>query len=227
VEVKVWGDYALFTRPDLSVERVSYLVMTPSAARGVLEAIFWRPEIRYEVRRIGVLKLGSQVTILRNELGSRQGASPVIVEQDRQQRMSLVLRDVAYRVQALLSLRPWATDPIYKYADQFRRRVEKGQCFHRPYLGTREFSASFGPPGDEDVPDPGLNLDLGPMLLDIAFVEDPGRPEMQFLRHGPDGPRVVDGYAHAVFFSARIESGWLVVPREKYEELHRVEDAHA
>jgi|DewCreStandDraft_5_1066085.scaffolds.fasta_scaffold00316_6 CRISPR-associated protein Cas5d len=226
VEVKVWGEYALFTRPDFSVERVSYLVMTPSAARGVLEAIFWQPEFRYEVQRIGVLKLGTQVTLLRNELSSRQGDNPVIVEQVRQQRMSLVLKDVAYRIQADMVLRPWVTDPIYKYSDQFRRRVENGRCFHRPYLGTREFAASFGPPTPDDIPDPGLNLDLGLILLDIAYVQDATRPEMAFIRHGPDGPRTVEGYAHALFFPAHIEAGWLTVPRERYEELRRLEGEH-
>jgi len=130
-----------------------------------------------------------------------------------------VLRDVAYLIEAEMVLRPWAMGPIYKYRDQFRRRVEKGRCFHRPYLGTREFPAFFSVPREEDVPDPGLNMDLGLMVLDIAFVEDPSRPEIEFLRHGPDGPRKAEGYAYALFFPARIEGGWLAVPPERYQEL--------
>jgi len=222
VSMKVWGDYACFSRPEFKVERVSYPVITPSAARGVLEAIFWKPEFRYEIRKIGVLQQGSQMTILRNEIGRRQGQEPFFVENARQQRSSLILKDVAYLIRAEMVLRDHATDPIYKYRDQFNRRVERGQCYHTPYLGTREFAASFAPP-DGAIPDASLNLDLGLMLFDIVFVESEEQAEMEFMRHGPDGPRCVQGYAQALFFPAKLEQGWLKVPEEKYQELYRLE----
>ncbi|MCS5695562.1 type I-C CRISPR-associated protein Cas5c [Desulfofundulus thermocisternus] len=223
VTVKVWGDYACFTRPEFKVERVSYPVMTPSAARGVLEAIFWKPEFRYEIRAIGVLNMGSEMVILRNEIDRRQGSNPFFVEDARQQRCSLVLKNVAYLIRAEMSLQPWATDPVYKYRDQFNRRVERGQCHHRPYLGTREFAAFFAP-ADGESPDPGLNLDLGIMLFDIAFVASKKRVDLEFMRHGPQGARRVQGYTQAFFFPARLEQGWLKVPLEKYQELYRLEE---
>ncbi|OIQ11688.1 type I-C CRISPR-associated protein Cas5c [Neomoorella thermoacetica] len=222
VTVKVWGKYACFTRPEFKVERVSYPVITPSAARGVLEAIFWKPEFRYEIRAIGVLKKGSEMVILRNEIEQRQGSNPFFIEDTRQQRCSLVLKNVAYLIRAEIVLRSWATDPVYKYRDQFNRRVERGQCYHRPYLGTREFTAFFAPAGEGDWPQP-LDMDLGNMLLDIAYVEDPTRPEMEFVRHGPGGARRASGYHHALFFAARLEAGWLRVPAERYRELYLLE----
>ncbi|MDQ0286025.1 CRISPR-associated protein Cas5d [Desulfofundulus luciae] len=223
VTVKVWGEYACFTRPEFKVERVSYPVMTPSAARGVLEAIFWKPEFHYEIRAIGVLNMGSEMVILRNEIDRRQGSNPFFVEDARQQRCSLVLKNVAYLIRAEMSLQPWATDPVYKYRDQFNRRVERGQCYHRPYLGTREFAAFFAP-ADGESPDPALNLDLGIMLFDIAFVASKKRVDLEFMRHGPQGARRVQGYTQAFFFPARLEQGWLKVPPEKYQELYRMEE---
>ena len=223
LKVKVWGEYACFSRPEFKVERVSYPVPTPSAARGLLEAIFWKPEFRYEVRRIGVLRLGTPFALLRNEVENRMGAKPFFGEDARQQRTSLVLKDVAYLVEADMVLRPHATDPLPKYLEQFERRLKKGQYHHTPYLGTREFPAYFSPP-DGEVPDGGLNLDLGPMLFDLAFVEDPGRPELTFKRPGRGE---VQGYALPLFFHARIREGWLEVPAEKYQELYRLEEGHA
>lgn len=225
VSVKVWGDYACFTRPEFKVERVSYPVITPSAARGLLEAIFWKPEFRYEIRELGVLKLGSQTTILRNELSERQGKKPIFVERQRQQRSSLLLKDVAYLIRADMVLKSHATDPIYKYRDQFNRRLDRGQCHHTPYLGTREFPAAFAPPNGEHT-DPNLNLDLGPLLFDLAYVDDEERDELEFVRHGSDGSKKVKGYVRPLFFSARLEKGWLRVPSEKYQELYRLEGAN-
>ncbi|MEX0683452.1 MAG: type I-C CRISPR-associated protein Cas5c [Dehalococcoidia bacterium] len=223
IEVKVWGDFALFTRPELKVERMTYPVMTPSAARGVLEAIFWKPEFRYEIRQIGVLKQGSEMALLRNELSDRQGQSPIRVEDKRQQRTSVVLRDVAYLIRAEMALRLWATDPIYKYSDQFKRRVERGQCHHTPYLGTREFAASFGPPNG-DTPQP-LDMDVGPVLFEIAYVESAERKELRFGKHGPGGRREAWGYSQTLIFNARCEQGWLSVPPEKYSEISEMEAA--
>jgi len=225
IAVKIWGDYACFSRPEFKVERVSYPVITPSAARGVLEAIFWKPEFRYEIREIGVLKLGTTVSILRNELSDRQGKEPIFVEEQRQQRTSLVLKDVAYLVRAEMVLRSHATDPVYKYLDQFRRRVKRGQYHRTPYLGTREFVAYFEPPSEEDIPEP-VDLDLGLMLFDIAFVPSEERAELEFIRHGPEGPKLVKGYAQPLFFHAKVEKGWLRVPPEKYRELYRLEETH-
>jgi len=218
--MKLWGDYALFSRPEFKVERVSYPVITPSAARGALEAVFWKPEIRYRIAKIGVLKPGTQMAVLRNEIGSRQGRKPITVEHDRQQRTSLVLKDVAYLIEAEIHLRPHATDPVFKYADQFRRRVERGQYHHTPYLGTREFAAFFAPANGEQPP--AFDLDIGTMLFDIAFVEDRKRKELSFKRPGKDHP--VHGYAHPIFFQARVENGWLIVPREPFQRLCELED---
>ena len=226
IAVKIWGDYACFSRPEFKVERVSYPVITPSAARGVLEAIFWKPEFRYEIREIGVLKLGTTVSILRNELSDRQGKEPIFVEEQRQQRTSLVLKDVAYVIRAEMVLRSHATDPVYKYLDQFRRRVKRGQYHRTPYLGTREFVAYFEPPSEEDVPEP-VDLDLGLMLFDIAFVPSEERAELEFIRHGPEGPKLVKGYTQALFFHAHVEKGWLHVPPEKYQELYKLEGSNA
>jgi len=222
VTVKVWGDYACFSRPEFKVERVSYPVITPSAARGVLEAIFWKPEFRYEIREIGVLKMGSQMVILRNEIDRRQAKTPFFVETARQQRSSLILKDVSYLIRAKMVLTAHAIDPIFKYCDQFNRRVKRGQYHHTPYLGTREFVASFAPP-DAEQPDTALNQDLGLMLFDIAFVESADRIEMEFFKHGSDGSRRARGYAQALFFPAKLEHGWLKVPVEKYQELYRLE----
>lgn len=224
--IKVGGEYACFSRPEFKVERVSYPVITPSAARGVLEAIFWKPEFRWEIREIHVLKLGHQMSILRNELSDRQGRWPVFVEDERQQRASLILKDVEYVLCAQMSLQPHATDPPAKYTEQFQRRLERGQCHHMPYLGTREFSAWFEPARDDDRP-AKLNLHIGKMLFDIAYREDEKRQELSFYRQDGNGRRVVKGYAQPLFFEASVVDGVLRVPREKYLELYRLEDRYA
>ncbi|OPY66903.1 MAG: CRISPR-associated protein Cas5 [Syntrophorhabdaceae bacterium PtaU1.Bin034] len=218
--IRVQGPYACFSRPEHKVERVSYPVMTPSAARGVLESLIWRPEFRYQISRIGVLRQGSQTVVLRNELADRQGSRPYFIEDRRQQRSSLILKDVAYLIEARILLRPHCTDSIYKYLDQFRRRVEKGQCHHTPYLGTREFVADFEPAsGEEPLP---LDMRLGTMLFDVAYVEDDRRTDVEFKRPGREKP--VKGYAQALFFEAEVKDGWMDVPESKYSELYRLED---
>lgn len=224
VTLNVWGEYACFTRPELKVERVSYPVITPSAARGLFEAIFWKPEMRYEVRAIGVIKSGTPMTILRNEVGRTEGGTPFFIENERQQRTSIVLRDVAYMISAELVLRQHAADPVQKYIEQLQRRIHRGQYHHSPCLGTREFPAHFGL-ADERVTEP-LSFDVGPMLFDLAFIEDNARSEMTFLRHGPQGSRVARGYAQSLFFNASLEQGWLHIPPEKYQELYRLEAGH-
>ena len=227
VAVKVFGDYACFSRPEFKVERVSYAVPTPSAARGILEAIFWKPEFRYEIREIHVLKLGTQVSILRNEIADRQFRKPITVERARQQRTSMILKDVAYVIRAELMLRVEAEPG--KYLDQFNRQLEKGQCHHTPVLGTREFAAAFEPPGDDDCGErqnPGLTLNLGNMLFEIAYVKG-GESELQFWKGSGKGRKIVKGHAVPLFFNASIQHGVLSVPAEDYKRLYALEDANA
>ena len=192
VKLHVWGEYGCFTRPEMKVERVSYDVMTPSAARGILEAIHWKPAIRWAVDRIRVLKPIRFETIRRNELGSKIPAGNirsamksgttqglrVVIEDDRQQRAATLLRDVAYVIEAhfVLTDKAGDGDSEAKHLAIFNRRAEKGQCFHRPYLGTREFAADFALVGDEmplsKLPNDQRCRDLGWMLHDIDFAND-------------------------------------------------------
>jgi len=209
IRLKVWGDYACFTRPEMKVERASYNVMTPSAARGVLEAIYWKPAIRWIVERIRVINPIRFDTIRRNELADklplysinkamRDGKSPVEIFADdpnvRQQRAALVLRDVAYVIEARFEFTGAEDRNPAKHKEMFERRAQKGQCFHRPYLGCREFPAQFEPvEGDPPAPDASLagDRDLGTMLLDIDFTHDMT-------------PR---------FFAAKLRDGVLEAPR--------------
>ena len=236
VDIKVWGDYACFTRPEFKVERVSYPVITPSAARGVLEAIYWKPQIRYRIQRIGILEIGTQWSLLRNEISKRQsdGGGHLIVEDERQQRTSLVLKDVAYRIQGWIEPRNGETN-IGKHLDSFRRRAEGGQYFHKPFLGCREFAADFEWLGkklenDETIqPDQNLNLPIGTMLFDTAYIENPefyeehNEDRLEFWQHEQDKRREAKGYAKRLFFDAKVESGWLEVPQSFYGELEKME----
>src|SRR5262249_40203051 len=142
---------------------------------------------------ISVLKPLRQMTLLRNEVEGRQSGSPVFVEARRQQRSSLILKDVAYLIEAELVGQPHAESPLAKYADQFERRLVRGQCHHTPYLGTREFAAWFEPAAGDETP-VSLDLDIGQMLFDLVFREDPARHEMTFHRHGADGRHVAQGH---------------------------------
>jgi len=197
LSVQVSSDFACFTRPEFKVERVTYPVMTPSAARGVLEAVFWHPQFTWRVLEIHVLKPIRYVSILRNEVNSKaalgEGKSfyADLVE-NRAQRHSVVLRDVAYRIYAEPVVNPGVADDVAKFRDQFRRRVQRGQCFHRPALGCREFAAEFGPADDTKPID--HTEDLGWMLLDLDYGS--GKPPFTPL-----------------FFEARLDRGVLSVPR--------------
>ncbi len=233
--LRVRGDYALFSRPEFKVERVSYLIITPSAARGVLEAVYWKPEFKYRIQRIGVVKLGTPTTVLRNELGNRQGKTPIFVEDDRQQRSSLILKDVEYLIHADIHVQPHAeaqangVNLLVKHTECFNRRAQKGQCHHQPYLGTREFSAEFeaATPKDEAV---DHSQDFGKILLDIAFVPSKSRKELQFKRHDGKKWTLTDGYMEAVYFSATLKNGWAeVVTSESnpYKKLDQLEGHHA
>jgi CRISPR-associated protein Cas5d len=192
IKLHIWGEYACFTRPEMKVERVSYDAITPSAARGILEAIHWKPAIRWQVDRIHVMKPIRFESIRRNEVGSKISLGNVkkamntkstqdlyiVSDQDRQQRAATVLRDVAYVIEAHFELTSKATteDNEGKHLDQFKRRVRKGQCFHQPCMGTREFVAHFALLDEADawptceLSEAEKNRDLGWMLHDIDFA---------------------------------------------------------
>lgn len=214
IKLRVWGDFACFTRPEMKVERVSYDVMTPSAARGILEAILWKPAIRWVVTSIDVLQPIRWFSIRRNEVGAVVPAGSVKkamknssgnlglnIEEERQQRAGLILRDVAYIIHARFELtgRAGEGDSATKFREMFLRRAAKGQCFNQPYLGCREFSAYFAPV-EEDEPRQDLGMDLGFMLHDFDY---------QQKRIDP------------AYFRARIEGGRLRVPAPDSTEVFR------
>jgi CRISPR-associated protein Cas5d len=210
VRLKVWGEHALFTRPEMKVERVSYDIITPAAARAILEAILWKPAIRWTVTGIDLLtpiRHGRSLvdgqtwdmalaesaahpvrttSVRRNEVGAvtstdnaitamRRGAGKLglYVEDERQQRAAQVLIDVAYLIHAQFQLTDKAgpEDTVQKFSEMFRRRAAKGQCYHRPYLGCREFAAHFSlVEHGQDIPQPlPLDRDLGWMFYDFAY----------------------------------------------------------
>jgi CRISPR-associated protein Cas5d len=227
VSVTIWGEYALFTRPELSVERLSYPFMTPSAARGVLDAILFKPQMRWNISRISALHprtfpphfptaaakqnyrlIGVRRNEIQGTIAPRTVAGwmddptsfePYLVDsagregaqgQNRTQRNTLMLHHVAYRIDASPVLTPKANQPrirpededdrgpdsTTKYAEMFKRRVKKGQCFHRPYLGCREFAAMFTEPSEIDNVLTGWTESLGLMLYDIRFDAKGNRP---------------------------------------------------
>ncbi len=171
--LKVWGENACFTRPEMKVERVSYDVMTPSAARGLLEAIIWKPAICWRVTRIDVLNPIRWASVRRNEVGAVMSprTTGLFIEDQRQQRAGLFLRDVAYVIHAFFEMTAKAgvEDNVKKFEEMFARRAEKGQCFHHPYFGCREFAAHFKPlPPQAPEPKPiDESRDLGFMLYDM------------------------------------------------------------
>jgi CRISPR-associated protein Cas5d len=198
--VHVEGPLACFTRPEFVAERVSYPVITPTAAEGLLSSIFWKPEFDWRIREIWVLNPVRWESITRNEVASRASlrAGPLDSSDSsvRVQRHSLCLRDVAYVLFADIELRARATDPPAKYRDQFRRRVERGACFSRPYLGLQEFHAEFRPfdPAAHRPCAAVLEV-VGMMPLDLRFDPTPGIERIDPL-----------------FFAARVEDGRLAVP---------------
>lgn len=225
--LEVWGPMACFTRPELKVERVSYDVITPSAARAVFEAIFWKPAIHWQITKIEVLNPIKWTTIRRNEVGAvaSNKKKQIFIEEERQQKNSLLLQDVHYRICAKLVFIPkWKRKETKnaqidkeeadllkrdenpgKYNAMFERRASKGQCFNQPYLGTREFSASFRlvKPEQEDLKDPiDESRDLGIMLYDMDFEGNPYKPE-------------------AMFYRARMEHGVIIVPPIDSKEVLR------
>lgn len=206
LSVHVSGPLACFTRPEFAAERVSYPVITPTAAVGLLSAIFWKPEFDWRVSEMWVLRPIEWVSITRNEVASRASSrqSHIYATEARVQRHSLCLRDVEYVIFARPVLRRHAYDPPAKYRDQFRRRVERGGCFSRPYLGLQEFHADFGPYDPaRHQPRADITLPIGPMPLDLRFQ---------------DGTDEID----PLFFNAVVRHGRLVVP-----PLEEVADAPA
>lgn len=185
VRLRVWGDWACFTRPEMKAERVTYDVMTPSAARGILEAIHWKPAIHWVVDSIYVEKPIEFENIRRNEVASKIGEGKVKsamngnpvelfldVTKDRQQRAAIILRDVSYVIEAHFEMTKLAgeKDNEGKHREIFQRRAIKGQCFQRPYLGCREFPAQFEwVEEDEEIRAINESRDLGWMLYDIDF----------------------------------------------------------
>jgi CRISPR-associated protein Cas5d len=228
VKLRIWGDYACFTRPEMKVERVSYDVITPSAARGVLEAIYWKPQIRWIIERIHVLKPIRFTSVRRNEVASKLSAANagkalkgsgaplgVYIEDDRQQRAAMILRDVAYAIEARFELLD-SSETVEKHYNIIKRRAEKGQCFHRPYLGCREFPASFawidGQPPDTEISPEQRNQDLGFMLLDIEYMPDANGPIIE----SSAGRRL---RAEPRFFRAVMQNGVVTVPALKGSEV--------
>jgi CRISPR-associated protein Cas5d len=227
----VRGDFACFTRPEMKVERVSYDVPTPSAARAIFEAIFWKPAVRWRIQKIEVLNPIRWTSVRRNEVGAvmSERSSGIFIEDARQQRAGLFLRDVAYRIHAELEFIPpdkrkitlnpvpeWLVDggekPVMadeqnenpgKYNAMFERRARKGQCFNQPYLGCREFSCAFTLVGEDTAVSPPINetRDLGFMLYDLDFSN-------------PEDIR-------PAYFRAKIDKGVIVVPPWESEEVRR------
>jgi len=205
LRVKVSGEFACFTRPDLKVERMTYPCMTPSAARGVLDSILWKPEFQWWIHRILVLKPIKFASIRRNEINSKQGKTPIIIEDKRSQRNSIVLKEVEYIIEASVYQKEYdEKNPPKKYAEMFKRRVRKGQCWRRPYLGTREFAAEFFEPDGTEKP---INetIPIGSMLFDI-FYDEKGNPSPVF------------------FYDVAIVNGILECPREENEKM--MQSAH-
>lgn len=215
--LEVWGDMACFTRPELKVERVSYDVITPSAARAIFDAIFWKPAIKWEVAKIEVLNPIRWTAIRRNEVGAvgSPKKTEIFIEDNRQQKNTLCLRDVRYRLYAKQVFIPKEKrkgesrqgnedENPGKYNAMFERRASKGQCFNQPYLGTREFSASFKLISSEEeksVMPITEDKDLGIMLYDMDF----------------SNPKNIQ----AMYFRAEMKQGTIIVPPINSEEILR------
>ena len=219
--LEIRGDFACFTRPELKVERVSYDVITPSAARNIFQCIFWKPAIQWHVRRIEVLKPILRTSIRRNEVGSmmsHKAIKPLFIEENRQQRTAYILRDVAYRIYAEMEFIPLekrskkqqeeCKDPKAetpeKYDAIFLERATNGQCFTQPYLGCREFTCSFEyiPRGQEQDLPIDESRDLGIMFFDMDFEKN--------LQCPPP-----------LFFHAQMEHGVIEVPHKSSKEILR------
>ncbi len=213
--VETWGDYALFSRPELSVERLSYDVITPSAARGLLESIYWHPGLRWSIEKIYVLNPIRFASVRRNEVTQKLNASSMLTAMNGKgadnflattdciaQRASLVLREVRYVIKARFDLTEKAMpgDNPGKFSDIFRRRLERGQNYSQPYFGTREFPAHVQPwSGDEadaaqlaGKQNPGMR-EMGLMLYDLDYTDPASISPMYFRARLDDGVMNVAG----------------------------------
>lgn len=213
--LEVSGPFACFTRPEMKAERVSYDVITPAAARGIFDAILWKPAIFWQIKRLEVLEPIRWTSIRRNEVAgiANPKSKGVFIEEDRQQRASLVLRDVKYRLFATFEYIPPAdrsnsqeageSESEAKYAAMFERRAAKGQFFHQPYLGCREFACDFrllDPATDTPAPIP-VSSDLGWMLYDLDFSDEKN--------------------IKPIFYRAKMENGVIQVPERDSEEVRQ------
>jgi CRISPR-associated protein Cas5d len=233
IKLHVWGDFALFTRPEMKVERVSYDVMTPSAARGILEAIYWKPQFRWEITAIQVLKPIRFTNIRRNEVGKKAtvpsraimagepGNVGLLIEDERQQRASTLLRDVGYVIHARIIIKDRRmergglevpeNEAAGKHLATFKRKAAAGQYRHHPCLGCREFPAHFAllddgsPLPPNELPEQDRNRRLGWMLHDIAYLEDKKGPIVE----SNQGSRL---RAEPRFFDAVLTDGIISVP---------------
>jgi CRISPR-associated protein Cas5d len=219
----IWGDFALFCRPEMKVERMSYDVITPSAARGILEAVYWKPQVRWVVERLHVLNRIQFTNLRRNEVASKASAANakkamkgtldgplcLVIEEARQQRAATVLRDIAYVIEARFELLD-ESEPVAKHYNMFKRRAEQGQYFHHPYLGTREFPCDFAWV-DGSIPTPHASLrgtrELGHMLHDIVYTPASGNAFDVIESH--NGRKLL---ASPRFFHATMIDGVIDVP---------------
>lgn len=227
------GELACFSRPEFSVERTSYPWITPSAARSLFEAVLWKPRMRWEIREIRVLKAIRFASFRRNEVGTkvpeRIGDNDIrMIDEDRQQRTTTALISVDYIIAADLfmnpAVRPDGPDDNHaKYRDMFLRRMEKGQVFHRPYLGCREFAAEVLAPTGGEQPIP-VSMAHGTMLYDFLF---PARYGMA----GEHREWTKGGKPRPLYFDANLKDGVVAVPPRSTvlqalpEHLRPVEDA--
>lgn len=226
ISLHVWGEYACFTRPELKSERVSYEVMTPSAARGILSAIYWKPQFEWVIDRIRVLAPIRFTQIRRNELsnkvvvpstdvmlGRKSAALGCAIEENRQQRSASVLHRVSYVIEAHVKVlvEENGINAAAKHLEIFKRRAAAGQCFHQPYFGTREFPAMFEPVSDIDalqdaLPPEQRNKVLGLMLHDFVYKPDPKNGKVICAHTG----RKLTVTPH--FFFAELRHGVLNIP---------------
>lgn len=228
----VKGDYACFTRPEMKVERVSYDVITPSAARAIFSAIFWKPAIKWNVKKIEVLKPVKWISVRRNEVGAVAGKNPIMIEDARQQRAGLFLRDVHYRIYAEMEFIPVKNrvkttretpDVLVeneerelirkdenpgKYHAMFDRRAKKGQCFNQPYLGCREFSCNFKFIAESDLENEIKENPPVEWTSDLGFM----LYDMDFSDPSDIKP---------AFFRAQIKNGVLEIPAWESEEVRK------
>ena len=232
--LEVKGDFACFTRPEMKVERVSYDLITPSAARAIFTAIFWKPAIRWNITKIEILKPIRWISVRRNEVGKVASGSSngILIEDERQQRAGLFLRDLAYRIHAELEFIPppkrpkvlnpvpgelveseehsdWAKDENPgKYNSMFERRATKGQCFNQPYLGCREFSCAFRLIPEQSVAEEQLKAPAIDETRDLGFM----LYDMDFTDEANIKP---------AFFRPTLKAGLIIVPPWDSDEVRK------